>query len=605
VVPVEDIPKQLIRMKDNRLGPSVPDDDPIQVESARLKICAIFRSQLGHDFAGYRDKTFLRRVHRRMQVVGVSTLDEYIARLQASRDEVVFLFRDLLIRVTSFFRDKETFETLESLVIPRLFAGEEADGAVRVWVPGCATGEEAYSLAILLREHMDGLRGAPKVQVFATDIDDSAIATARLGRYPATLLDGLSPERRQRFFNASSGSYVVSKEIRDLCTFSTHNLVRDPPFSRMDLVSCRNLLIYTDTRLQSKVIPIFHYSLVPGGILLLGGSESAAQHDHLFEPLDKGARIFQKKDVRGSAPALPETARELGGQQQSYLGNPSPQPAAREHSGAPRATAARPLPPDAVGTKMPNRSETTTKASADTAPNSFLSKILGAISPNARVLAHVRQKLRSTQEEMQSTNEELETSKEELQSLNEELHTVNMRLSEKVERRIAREDRSTHYIMRILPYREPDSTVSGAPRVLAAAESAAADGNGESIFQAPRRVLIADDNQDGAETMGMYLKMSGHEVYLAHSGTEAFELASQQQPEIAVLDIGMPGMSGYEVARRIRREHWGADIKLIAVTGWGQEDGKRLATAAGFDHHLTKPVDPDKLEQLFILPRNA
>jgi two-component system CheB/CheR fusion protein len=527
VVPVEDIPKQLIRMKGNRPGPSVPDDDPIRVESARLKVCAILRSQLGHDFAGYRDKTFLRRVHRRMQVVGVSTLDEYIARLQASRDEVVFLFRDLLIRVTSFFRDKETFETLESSVIPRLFAGEEADGAVRVWVPGCATGEEAYSLAILLREHMDGLRGAPKVQVFATDIDDSAIATARLGRYPATLLDGLSPERRQRFFNASSGSYVVSKEIRDLCTFSTHNLVRDPPFSRMDLVSCRNLLIYMDARLQSKAIPIFHYSLVPGGILLLGGSESAAQHDHLFEPLDKGARIFQKKDVRGPAPALPET---------------------------------------------------TTRASADTASNSFLSKILGAISPNARVSAHVRQKLHSTQEELQSLTEDHQTALKELRSSNEELHSVKMRLSEKVD--------------------ELDKTNSDLRNLFESTEIA-------TMFQAPRRVLIADDNEDGAETMGMYLKMSGHEVYLAHSGTEAFELASRQQPEIAVLDIGMPGMSGYEVARRIRREHWGADIKLIAVTGWGQEDDKRLASAAGFDHHLTKPVDPDKLEQLFTLPRNA
>ena len=145
-----------------------------------------------------------------------------------------------------------------------MFEDKKADAAVRVWVPGCATGEEAYSLAILLREHMDKLRESRKCSCFATDIDDSSIATARLGRYPATLLDGLAQQRRDRFFMYSQGSYVVSKEIRDLCTFSTHNLVRDPPFSRMDLVSCRNLLIYMNSDLQGRVIPIFHYSLGPG-----------------------------------------------------------------------------------------------------------------------------------------------------------------------------------------------------------------------------------------------------------------------------------------------------------------------------------------------------
>src|SRR5205085_11558430 len=199
----------------------------------------------------------------------------------------VALFRDLLIRVTSFFRDKETFEVLQNEVVPRLFVGRHADGLVRLWVPGCATGEEAYSLAILLREHMDSLTAPPTVQIFATAIDESAIATARLGRYPATLLEGLSEERKKRFFGPSQAGYLVSKEIRELCTFSTHNVVRDPPFSRMDLVSCRNLLIYMDKQLQGVVLPIFHYALKNGGILLLGGSESAAQHDDLFAPLNK------------------------------------------------------------------------------------------------------------------------------------------------------------------------------------------------------------------------------------------------------------------------------------------------------------------------------
>ncbi len=163
----------------------------------------------------------------------------------------MLLFRDLLIGVTTFFRDADAFEAVKRVVVPRLFEGKGANDAVRVWVPGCATGEEAYSLAILLREHMDGLPVVPQVQVFATDIDEAAIATARSGRYPATLLDGLSPDRRERFFSHAENSYLVSKDIRDLCTFSAHSLIRDPPFSRMNLVSCRNLLIYLDADLQA------------------------------------------------------------------------------------------------------------------------------------------------------------------------------------------------------------------------------------------------------------------------------------------------------------------------------------------------------------------
>src|SRR6202012_612385 len=233
-----------------------------------------------------------------MQVLNVENLGAYVEKLQANPDEANSLFRDLLIRVTSFFRDSETFEILAEKLIPRLFEGKGADGTVRIWVPGCATGEEVYSLAILLREHMDGLSAAPKVQLFATDIDESAITTARLGRYPRTLVEGLDDTRRQRFFSLLQGAYCVSKEIRDLCTFSTHNLIRDPPFSMMNLVSCRNLLIYMNPELQSRVIPVFHYSLVAGGILLLGGSESLAQHSDLFETLDKKARIFLRRQGR-------------------------------------------------------------------------------------------------------------------------------------------------------------------------------------------------------------------------------------------------------------------------------------------------------------------
>ena len=158
----------------------------------------------------------------------------------------MLLFRDLLISVTSFFRDSPTFAVLEKTIIPRLFRGKDASSELRIWVPGCATGEEAYSLAMLVREHMDTLSVLPKVQIFASDIDEAAIATARAGRYPATLLEGLSAERRSRFFVEGAGGYVIRQRIRELCTFSAHSLIRDPPFSRIDLISCRNLLIYLD-----------------------------------------------------------------------------------------------------------------------------------------------------------------------------------------------------------------------------------------------------------------------------------------------------------------------------------------------------------------------
>ena len=939
VVPVEQMPVHLMRLKVNSAAAPHKGKDDNQLEAARLEICAILRSALGHDFSGYRPATFVRRVERRMQVLSITSLQAYVERLKGDHDEVLLLFRDLLIRVTSFFRDEETFKALEAKVIPQLFETKKADGAVRLWVPGCATGEEAYSLAMLLREQIDKLKGAPKIQLFATDIDDSSIATARLGRYPPTLLDGLAIERRNRFFVFSQGSYVVSKEIRDLCTFSTHSLVRDPPFSRMDLVSCRNLLIYMNTELQGKIIPIFHYSLISGGILLLGGSESAAQHEDLFEPLDKKARIFRRRQV--SSPDLPiDFSPSLDYSGLSYHPSASPHRGAvidhKENSPIPQRKYAAER--SRNGGRAANRAASYEHLLGVVAPSvenvtllqhallTTCEELQSLLEEHQTALEELRssnEELHSVNEEMQSTNEELETSKEELQSLNEELHTVNGRLTEKLdelaeansdlrnlfdsteiatvfldrhliirsfthaiatlynlipsdqgrpltdivsrlnyhglredvtfvlstldplERRVTRTDGSVHYIMRILPYREPDSTVSGVlvtfvdvtsivqaeaalveadvrkdvflatlshelrnplapirtavqvlqapnlpqtdvlhaqsviarqvthmssllddlldvsritrgafllkkeyvevhtliedaveavqpaldskrhtlrveypsnpiiievdplritqiitnlltnaakytppggliwlgtrfeanafviyvrdngigltpemiPKVfnmftqvesdlgrsegglgigLALAKglaelhggrietSSAGRGQGSEFAislpqslivekpvvsqthagdgtapSASKRILVADDNRDGAETMSMLLKLSGHEVYLAHSGAEAFEVAQRKRPDIAVLDIGMPDLNGYEVAERIRHEAWGERIKLIAVTGWGQAEDKRRALAAGFNHHLTKPVDPSQLEALF------
>ncbi|HEX4183664.1 MAG TPA: CheR family methyltransferase [Caulobacteraceae bacterium] len=269
------------------------------IKEARQEIYAIIRNQLGHDFAGYKENTFLRRVQRRMQVNHIDTLEDYVERLRQEPKEVGALFRDLLINVTNFFRDAEAFKILEEQVIPKLFEGRGAEDAIRVWVPGCATGEEVFSIAMLMQEHMQGLTAKPRVQIFATDIDEPALAIARAARYPEALLDTVSEERRKRFFTYDDGSYLLTKEVRDICVFSPHSVIRDPPFSRLDLISCRNLLIYFGAEMQNQVIPTFHYALKPGGFLFLGTSENVSQFADLFTSIDKKHRVFRNREGGG------------------------------------------------------------------------------------------------------------------------------------------------------------------------------------------------------------------------------------------------------------------------------------------------------------------
>jgi two-component system CheB/CheR fusion protein len=299
-----------------------PAGQTAALDEARREICAILRKQVGLDFAGYKPRTFLRRVGRRMQIVQVETVEGYLERLRQDPQEVRALFRDLLISVTAFFRDADAFGALATTVVPKLFEGRGADEAVRVWVPGCATGEGVFSIGILLREHMDRLRVVPRVQIFATDIDERALSVARAARYPGPLLDSVAPERRERFFVPDGGSYVVAKEVRDLCIFSPHSVLRDPPFSRIALVSCRNLLIYLGGDAQDQVIPIFHYALRPGGYLFLGTSENVSGSAELFAPVDKKHRIFRRRSNGTRAVRLPMA---LGSQRQS----PAVEPASR------------------------------------------------------------------------------------------------------------------------------------------------------------------------------------------------------------------------------------------------------------------------------------
>lgn len=299
-LPVDKMGVELVKFAQSLrdAGPEAGDglDVSSSLEDYRVEICAILRNQVGHDFAGYKDKTFYRRLDRRIQVTQSETIDAYVERLRQDPKEVNALFRDLLIGVTNFFRDGEAFDKLQELVIPKLFEGRGAPDVVRVWVPGCATGEEVFSIAILLREYMDKLTAVPRVQIFATDIDEVALNVARAARFPDALLDTVSPERRRRFFVPDGGSYVVAREVRDLCIFSPHSIIRDPPFSRLDLISCRNLLIYFGADAQSQVIPIFHYSLRKGGYLFLGASENVSQFADLFTPLEKKHRIFRARE---------------------------------------------------------------------------------------------------------------------------------------------------------------------------------------------------------------------------------------------------------------------------------------------------------------------
>ena len=273
----------------------------VDVEAAIVPITKILNSATDHNFKHYKTSTLMRRIQRRMQVLKISDVKNYIARLKDDETEPQALFRELLISVTAFFRDEEAFTLLATDVIPRIFDGRKANDHVRIWVPGCATGEEAYTLAILCREQMLGMEDPPEVQIFATDIDQRALAVGREGKYPLGIQGNISPERLQRFFKKEKKQYVVTKEIRELVMFSAHNLISDPPMSKLDLVTCRNLLIYLGPHLQKKLIPLFHFAIRPHGFLFLGPSENITSHADLFEPLDARWRISQRRQTGADA----------------------------------------------------------------------------------------------------------------------------------------------------------------------------------------------------------------------------------------------------------------------------------------------------------------
>ena len=267
-------------------------------KSALEKVIILLRAKTGQDFSLYKKNTLYRRIERRMGIHQIDRIAGYVRFLQNNSQEVEILFKELLIGVTSFFRDPQEWDLLAAEALPALLADRPADGVIRAWSAGCSTGEEAYSLAILFREALERLKPVQRctLQVFATDLDPDAIDQARRGVYPANIAADLSAERLQRYFTLEETGYRVNREIRETVTFAPQNVIHDPPFTRLDIVICRNLLIYLEPDLQKKLLPLFHYSLNPGGVLFLGNSESVGNFSDLFTALQPKSRLFRRRE---------------------------------------------------------------------------------------------------------------------------------------------------------------------------------------------------------------------------------------------------------------------------------------------------------------------
>jgi two-component system CheB/CheR fusion protein len=305
VAPVRDLGGSLASYADAEPGiekpeseKSKPDDGPATArpssDASHLPtIFTLLHDTVGKDFTGYREGTLMRRIHHRMRLRQFESVEAYVHVLEREGEEVHRLARDFLISVTNFFRDAGAFEELADRVIPELFAGKRRTDTVRVWVAGCATGEEAYSLLMLMEEYRSTCEETPRIQIFASDIDESALEQGRRGFYPPSLTADVSEERLQRFFDVEEGGYRIRANVRDQVIFARHNLLTDPPFVHLDLISCRNLLIYLQRAVQDRVVDLFHYALQPGGYLFLGRSESPHSIRTLFDPVEDATKVFR------------------------------------------------------------------------------------------------------------------------------------------------------------------------------------------------------------------------------------------------------------------------------------------------------------------------
>lgn len=310
VLNVAELPAKIIAYK-NSIGKiqifHEPEQRPQDQQQALREIFTELRVRTGHDFSNYKRPTLLRRIERRINVHNLPDLPSYVEYMQENPAETTALLKDLLISVTNFFRDKKAFEVVENEVLPVLLKGKTHENQLRIWVAGCATGEEAYSLAILCAEKMSGTIDAPKVQIFATDIDESAIAQARDGLYNINELADVSPERLRRFFLKEGDEYRIRREVRETVMFAIHNFLKDPPFSHLDMISCRNVMIYLNNIAQERVAESFHFALNPGGFLFLGCSESVDGATDLYSNFNRENHIFQSRHASPRTYPIPES----------------------------------------------------------------------------------------------------------------------------------------------------------------------------------------------------------------------------------------------------------------------------------------------------------
>jgi two-component system CheB/CheR fusion protein len=338
------------------------------------QVTLYIKNQTGHDFSLYKPSTLLRRIQKRLDLLHINTLAQYICYLQQYPAEINILFNELLINVTSFFRDNAAFEQLKHSLLTKILINPINNECIRVWVPGCASGEEAYSIAIILQECMSILNTQFKVKIFATDLDAEAIKTARMGVFPVNIEKNVSPERLQRFFIKKGNTYKVIKKVRSTVNFAIQNLIEDPPFIKLHLISCRNLFIYFQLHLQQKILPLFHFSLNTNGLLFLGSSESIKNSFDLFNTVDKKMSIYESKSLVVNLSSLID----------------------RSH--------------------MKQLSK-----------NKGVSSL--PISSKKQELKCIKEKLYSTIEGLEISNEELKSSNEELLSTNEELCALNDELT--------------------------------------------------------------------------------------------------------------------------------------------------------------------------------
>ncbi|MBT9596529.1 MAG: PAS domain-containing protein [Vitreoscilla sp.] len=303
-----DLPSRILGITGPQLPPgSLPAEPAVEATLALDTILALLHEHTRHDLTLYKSNTLVRRIARRIAVHGLDSMAAYAGFLRSNTQELELLFKEMLIGVTSFFRDPEVWQDLQDKVLPVLMKRHAADtGPLRAWVVGCSTGEEAYSLAIAFTEALDALPGPAhrQLQIFATDLNADAIASARSGRFAATIAQNLTPQRLSRFFSERPDGYQIDKRIRDMVLFAQHDVIMDPPFTRLDILSCRNLMIYFGSALQRRLVPLFHYSLQPGGVLLLGSSETVGRAQSLFAPLHPKSRLYWRSENGGAVGAV-------------------------------------------------------------------------------------------------------------------------------------------------------------------------------------------------------------------------------------------------------------------------------------------------------------